>query len=171
MCLLAVLLLQCRSSLCLHLENGLAWIERFNIKNCLITLKDHKREFHSNPSCRLIILTKSQIGKIIKVILKKNFSTLRIAININQYHNTNDCIKWFKNFSWNDKSSFINYSFKEFYPFITEKKTVDKALNLAQEFMLISEDKIKIIIVENRYCTIMRFCVLKKELLVISVNL
>ena len=52
--------------------------------------------------------------------------------------------KWFKDYIKNDKWSFINCDIKEIYPSIAEK-TVNEALNLAREYMLISEDKIKII--------------------------
>ena len=38
-------------------------IEKFNIKNCFITLKDHKSDFQRNPACRLINPSKTQMGK------------------------------------------------------------------------------------------------------------
>ena len=62
-------------------------IEKYNIKRCFITLKDHKSDSQSNPTCRLIDSSKSH--------------------NINQWRSTEDCIKWFNNLNKNDKCSFI----------------------------------------------------------------
>lgn len=53
------------------------------------------------------------------------------------------------------KCSFIKYGIK-FYLSIL-KKTVNKALNLGREYMLISDDKIKII----KHCCTMRFLIKK----------
>ena len=41
-------------------------IEKFNIKNCFITLKDNKSDFHSNPTCRLINSSKRQMEKLVR---------------------------------------------------------------------------------------------------------
>ncbi len=38
-------------------------IEKFNIKNCFIILKDHKRDFPCNPACSLINPFKTQMEK------------------------------------------------------------------------------------------------------------
>ena len=44
----------------------------------------------------------------------------------------------------NDKCSLVKYDIREFYPSIM-KKTVDGALNLAEEYILIPRDEINII--------------------------
>ena len=46
---------------------------------------------------------------------------LRTALNINQWHNTNNCIKQIMDNDKNEKCSFVKYDKKEFYPSITEK--------------------------------------------------
>ena len=46
---------------------------------------------------------------------KGNRSVAATALNINQWRNTNDYIKWFKDYDKNDKCSFIEYDIKEFY--------------------------------------------------------
>ena len=58
-----------------------------------ITLKDYKSDFLSNPNCRLINPSKSQMGKISKIILQDICAALRIALNINQWRSTEDFIK------------------------------------------------------------------------------
>ena len=80
------------------------------------------------------------MGKISKAILQDICATLRRALDINQWRDMNNCFEWFKDNGKNDKCSFIKYNNKKFYPSITEK-SVDDALDLAKEYMLISEDK------------------------------
>ena len=41
-------------------------IEKFVLKNCFITLKDHKVDFHSNLACRLINPSKTQMKKSVR---------------------------------------------------------------------------------------------------------
>ena len=84
------------------------------------------------------------MGRVSKIILQDICATLRIALNINQWRNTHDCIKWFKEHDKNNKCSFVKYDIKEFYSFITEK-TLDKALELASEYISIPQDKIEVI--------------------------
>ena len=43
-------------------------IEKFAEAPAYITLKDHKQNFRSKPSCRLINPTKNEIGKISKIV-------------------------------------------------------------------------------------------------------
>ena len=40
-------------------------------KECFLTLKDHKKDYGSNPKYRLLNPTKSELGKISKQILQK----------------------------------------------------------------------------------------------------
>ena len=119
-------------------------VEKYNAKNCFITIKDHKRNFKSNPECRLINPAKTQIGRISKIIVQEICESLRLALNINQWRSTNDCIKWFEEYEKDDRCSFIKYDIKDFYPSITER-TLDRALDLAKEYMVISLDKVEII--------------------------
>ena len=55
-----------------------------------------------------------------------------------------DCIKWFKDYDKKDKCSFVKYDMRKSYLSIMEK-TVDEALNLAKEYIVIPEDKINIV--------------------------
>ena len=56
--------------------------------NCFFTLKDHKENFHNNPTVRLINPAKNEIGRIRKVILDTINSSLIKQIRINQWKNT-----------------------------------------------------------------------------------
>ena len=44
-------------------------INEMPLKEAFVTLKDHKEGFNSAPKCRLINPTKSNVGKISKVLL------------------------------------------------------------------------------------------------------
>ena len=46
-------------------------VEKYNTKNCFITIKDHKSDFKTNPECRLINPAKTQIGRISKIIVQE----------------------------------------------------------------------------------------------------
>ena len=119
-------------------------VEKYNTKNCFITIKDHKSDFKTNPECRLINPAKTQIGRISKIIVQEICDSLRLTLNINQWRSTKDCIKWFEEYEKNDRCSFIKYDINDFYPSITER-TLDRALDLAKEYMVIPLDKVEII--------------------------
>ena len=119
-------------------------VEQYNTKNCFITIKDHKSYFKTNPECRLINPAKTQIGRVSKAIVQDICASLRLALNINQSWSTKNCFKWFEESDKNDMCSFIKYDIREFYPSITER-TLDRALDLAKEYMVIPLDKEEII--------------------------
>ena len=58
-------------------------VEKYNTKNCFITIKDHKSDFKTNPECRLINPAKTQIGRVSKIIVREICNPLRLALNIN----------------------------------------------------------------------------------------
>ena len=60
--------------------------------NCFFTLKDHKENFHNNPTIRLINPAKNEIGRISKVILDTINSSLIKQLKINQWKNTQNII-------------------------------------------------------------------------------
>ena len=119
-------------------------VEKYNTKNCFITIKDHKSDFKANPECRLINPAKTQIGRVSKIIVQDISASLRLALNINQWRSTKDCIKWFEEYDKDDRCSFIKYDIREFYLSIT-KRTLDRAFDLAKEYMVIPLDKVEII--------------------------
>ena len=104
----------------------------------------HKSDFKTNPECRLINPAKTQIGRVSKIIVQDICDSLRLALNINQWRSTKDCLKWFEEYDRDDRCSFIKYDIREFYPSITER-AFDRALDLAKEYMVIPLDKVEII--------------------------
>ena len=110
-------------------------------KQAFITIKDHKENFKNNTKCRLINPMKSEIGKISQ---KKDITrTLRNKLNLNQWINTNDVLKWFNDLENKSRQSFLVFDIVEFYPSISEKLFSD-ALDFASTFIPIPEDDRKI---------------------------
>ena len=60
-----------------------------------ITVKDHKDEFPNKIPCWLINPSKSNLGKISKVILDKVNQHVVASTNINQWKNTQNILNWF----------------------------------------------------------------------------
>ena len=62
-----------------------------------ITLKDHKDNFRSHPTCRLLNPCKSELGRVSKCILENINKTIKATLKLNQWKNTNEVIEWFTN--------------------------------------------------------------------------
>ena len=118
--------------------------------NCLaktqafITMKDHKEDFHTNPTCRLINPAKSEVGKISKSILEEINTELRSTLELNQWKNTRSVIEWLNSIQNKKNCAFIQLDIKDFYPSITEK-ILDNAIEFAKEHTTIIDDDIRII--------------------------
>ena len=72
-------------------------INQLPIKQCYITLKDHKDDFNIKPETRLINPTSSEIGKISKLILENINKLIREKKTICQWTSTEDVILWCTN--------------------------------------------------------------------------
>ncbi len=113
------------------------------LKNAYITLKDHKENFRSSPKCRLINPTKSELGKISKLILENINKQVRQKTRFMQWTNSEEVIEWFKGLE-KDKYEFIKFDVVEFYPSITEE-LVDKAMTFATKYVEIDDEETNII--------------------------
>ena len=109
-----------------------------------ITLKDHKENFNINPKCRLINPTKSEIGRVSKMILEKANNEIRSALKLLQWKDPQEVISWFDKINNKKNFQFIQFDVQEFYPSITEE-LLRKAIIFGQEHTKINDDEIKII--------------------------
>ena len=75
-------------------------------QECFVTLKYHKEDYRTNPKYCLLKPTKSQLGKISKQILQKINKTLRSKLNLNQWQNSREVIKWLKNIQQKSSRTF-----------------------------------------------------------------
>ena len=112
--------------------------------NAFITIKDHKENFMNNTKCRLINPAKPELGKVSKKLIESINETVREKTKVNQWHNSNDVIEWFKNIERDEKKIFIQFDIVEFYPSIT-KELLEKSLNHASNYVEITEQQKRII--------------------------
>ena len=114
-----------------------------------ITLKDHKPNFDSKPTARLIVPSKSEMGIISQQKLKKIVSDIRVSTEFNQWKNTTSVIDWFKKLENKKKLSFIKFDIEAFYPSITED-ILQKAIEWADTVVDISPEDIEIVMHSRR---------------------
>ena len=79
-----------------------------------ITLKDHKPNFRSSLPCRLINPSKSELGKVSKVLLENINKQLIGLLNVNQSKNSENEIDWFNTIENKRQCVFIQLSIVEF---------------------------------------------------------
>ena len=107
--------------------------------NSLLTRKDYKEKFSSNPTVRLINPAKNKLGRISKAILDTTNKSIREAMGLNQWRNTDAVIDLFKGIRNKHFCKFVIFDIKEFYPSITEK-LLKKVLTYAEAHTLLSVD-------------------------------
>ena len=120
-------------------------IEQLPEKPAFITLKDHKPNFVTNPKCRLINPTKSNLGKVSKHILDRINISIRQSTDLQQWRNTTAVISWFNNFPNKEKCKFLSFDVIDFYPSISEELLID-AIDFARQFVRINDDEVNIIL-------------------------
>ena len=119
-------------------------MKRFQTSQAFVLLKDHKPNFATKLPCRLINPAKSDIGKISKVILEKISAQLRKSTSLNQWRSTGEVIDWFRANCAPGQVRFLQFDIDSFYPSISEL-LLDRALQFAQERMVIKQEDIDII--------------------------
>ena len=119
-------------------------IEQLPEKPAFITLKDHKPNFSTNPKCKLINPTKSNLGKVSKHILDNVNISICQSTGLQQWHNTTAVIAWFNNFPSKEKCKFLSFNVIDFYPSISEQLLTD-TIDFARQFIEINDDEVSII--------------------------
>ena len=84
-----------------------------------ITIKDHKKGFSHRVWCSLLNPSKTNLGKISKVLLKKINSVVLSSIKTNQWKNTSSVITWFEKITHKQTSSFLCFDVENLYPSIS----------------------------------------------------
>ena len=85
-----------------------------------ITLKDHKEDFRSKPSCRLINPAKSEIGIVSKIMVELINNRLCDITKLQQWKNTQAVLQWFSDVTDKNDKTFIKFDIVELYPSISE---------------------------------------------------
>ena len=119
-------------------------IRRIQKSESYVTVKDHKDDFDSNPSFRLINPAKSDIGRVSKQLLDEINQELLPCIEVNQWKNTHSVIDWFKSINNKEQCTFIQFDIENFYPSISEE-LFNKAIDFAKLHVEIPDAHLKII--------------------------
>ena len=109
-----------------------------------ITVKYHQGTFPNFSTVRLINPSKSKIRKISKSILDKINNALVEKTKVNQWKNSANTIKWFKNIPNKKASSFVNFDVEHFYPPTSEKLLAD-TISYAKSLINVTEGEYSII--------------------------
>ena len=109
-----------------------------------ITIKDHKEGFPHTLSFRLINPSKSDVGKISKSILDKINKAIVSTTSVNQWKNTSDVAKWFKNIPEKRVSSFVNFDVANFHLSISMKLFKD-LIKYAKNMTEITDQDLEVI--------------------------
>ena len=119
-------------------------VDRLQNDEAYITIKDHKKNFQTNPTFRLTNPSKTNIGKISKKILDKINEKITSSMSVNQWKNSNAVIEWFKNIQNKSKRSFIVFDIENFYPSIS-LTLFNNAIQFAKEICEIPDNDLSII--------------------------
>ena len=90
-------------------------------KESYILVKDHKIDYENKKLVRLINPTKTELGKVSKIILQDVVDCMKKKLELNLWINTKEAIDWFSNIKNKKKATFIQFDIVEFYPSINEK--------------------------------------------------
>ena len=93
---------------------------------------------------RLLNPTKRELGKISKHILQQISTNIRTSLNVYQWQNASEVIKWFQNIKNKKLHTLTVFDIQEFYPSIVEKFLKDAVL-FAQTHANISRKDIEVI--------------------------
>ena len=87
-------------------------VEKMQKNQCYIIVKDHKEDFPHKISCRLLNPSKSDIGKISKMIIDKIIKLLVVSTQVNQWKNTHSVIDSYINIRSKRNATFIVFDRK-----------------------------------------------------------
>ena len=127
---------------------GLDLADRMEViaeRDCFITLKDHKPEFATNPTCRLINPTRDECGIPCRAILQRINTQIREITKLQQWRSTQDMLNWFSSLPNRTKRRFIKFDIMEFYPSITLDLLME-ALEYARTIVDITPEEERIIL-------------------------
>ena len=114
-----------------------------------LTLKDHKENFDSSPSTRMINPAKVDVGKISKKILDRVIPEIRRKTNFNQWQNSDSVISWFNKIPDKNANTFILFDVVNMYGSISDKLLLEP-LEWASKFTKLTKQEIDIILKDKR---------------------
>ena len=104
-----------------------------------ISIKDHKKDFPTKISCRLINPSKTFMAKISKTILDAANQVIRKKSNLKQWRSTGEVLDWFESIDDKNNKCFIKFDIQNFYPCIS-RRVLGQALAFARTYTEITEE-------------------------------
>ena len=124
-------------------------IDKMTPKAAFITLKVHKDDFEDKPTCRLINPSKSEVGKISKLMLERINNDLRKQLTVNQWRSTKPVLEWFNNLQEKQNLTFLVFDIVDYYPSISEN-LLKKSLSWAKQYTIVTDVEYKTIMHSRR---------------------
>ena len=112
---------------------------------CFITLKDHKPDFPGRISTRLIIPSRSSIGRISKNLLDNINQKLKGRTKLNLIKSSKEAIDWFNGIENKNSYTFFKMDLEAYYPSISETLLLE-AVTWARKFTQITDKELQIIL-------------------------
>ena len=94
-------------------------MEVYTASESYFLVKDHKENFPSVLSVRLINPCKTDLGKVSKRILQDLNTDLNLKIKQNQWRSTQSVLDWFEGIMHKKSKTFIKFDIVSFYPSIS----------------------------------------------------
>lgn len=119
-------------------------IEKLNDSDAFLLIKDHKKNFPKKIECRVVNPTKTNIGKISKVILEKAVKSIKQQTQYHQWKSTKEVVEWFKNIQIEKNTKLFKFDIVSFYPSITET-IFDESIDWASKLYSFTKEELDII--------------------------
>ena len=135
-----------------ELANKLNLADRMEVytdANANFLVKDHKENWPSKVSVRLINPSKTDLGRVSKQLLQELNLNLNQVIQQNQWRNSASVLDWFENLKDKKLSTFVKFDVVSFYPSIT-MELLSRALAFARSHVFISKEDMDIILHSRR---------------------
>lgn len=140
------------NDICMNIANNLNVLDRtqpYTPKQPHFLFKDHKPDFDSKPTIRLISPTKSDIGSISKFIIDGIIPVVRDNISLSLWRSTGDVIAWFSDIADKPSYKFIQFDYVDYYGSISPS-LLNKAISFARSFVDIPSADVEVILAARK---------------------
>ena len=87
----------------------------YEINKTFISIKDHKRNFPHDISCRTINSSKTHLSKKSRIILQIPITIIRNKSMLRQWKKSDEVIDWFEKINNRNRKCFVNFDIKNCY--------------------------------------------------------
>ena len=120
-------------------------IEGMAPKQSFITIKDHKEDFPTRVSYRLLTPAKTNIGVISKSILDRVNGVVKEFLEVNLWKSTKEALSWFNGVEEKENYCWIKFDIESYFPSIS-KDLLLRTLSFLRSITYISDFEIDLIL-------------------------